>query len=314
MSRLVVVGPAGTHGPDLLERAAARLGDLEVELVVPGADEARLVEVGGEPRVAVGSLGALLEPGCPVICCGGVPAGVADRLREHAASALVVDIGGELGGEPVDARSTRALPLSGLVASPPAGVLALAALARAAHRAGAESPLAAVVLEPASELGRAAMDELHAQAVAVLNFTEMPTERFGRQAVHDLQSPGAGGAAREEQLAAQAAALVGEEVPAPSVLLVQAGTFHGTAVAARAATSAAALERAITGEPRLGRHGEGGGSVVASIGAASAVVARLRDDGQGAAWAWITADTLEHGAVANAVELVAAATTGPPST
>ena len=47
---------------------------------------------------------------------------------------------------------------------------------------------AATVLEPASQFGRAALDELHQQTVTLLSFQSMPRELYDAQAAYNLLS------------------------------------------------------------------------------------------------------------------------------
>ena len=91
---------------------------------------------------------------------------------------------------------------------------------------------AATVLQPASENGRAAMDELHQQTVNLLSFQGLPRETFDAQAAFNLLT-GLGEAARislgtvESRIRRHTAALLGHRAPTPILQLVQAPVFHG---------------------------------------------------------------------------------------
>jgi aspartate-semialdehyde dehydrogenase len=91
--------------------------------------------------------------------------------------------------------------------------------------------VSATVLEPASQYGRAAMDELHQQTVSLLSFQSLPREQYDAQAAFNLLRA-LGDDARiklgetEERIEAHyAAALDGG--PALSLQLIHAPVFHG---------------------------------------------------------------------------------------
>src|SRR6202046_1426878 len=80
--------------------------------------------------------------------------------------------------------------------------------------------VAATVMEPASDYGRAAMDELHQQTVNLLSFQTLPREQYDAQVSFNLL-PGLGEAARgklgttEERIRRHYARLGEEQLPIP---------------------------------------------------------------------------------------------------
>lgn len=90
----------------------------------------------------------------------------------------------------------------------------------------------ATVHEPASEHSRAAVDELHGQTVALLNFQSMPKEVFDTQVAFNLL-PVLGEAsliqlsAVETRIRAHYASLSGGRLPSIAVQVVQVPAFHG---------------------------------------------------------------------------------------
>ncbi len=66
--------------------------------------------------------------------------------------------------------------------------LALALLLERLQQAAPVRFAAATLLEPASEYGRAAMDELHQQTVNLLSFQELPKAVFDAQTAYNLLS------------------------------------------------------------------------------------------------------------------------------
>jgi aspartate-semialdehyde dehydrogenase len=323
--RTALLGATTLQGKDLIERlrqAHAPIGKLV--LAETGLEESVATPVAGEWVVSTPLLDEALEGAALVLCCEVLPPEARAAVIRLASSVPVLDLAGGMGGHAFDARLTgatdarlpgatdarRGVTLDGLGpgvhASPKGASLLLAALARAAIKAGAPaaSPCRAVACEPASELGRPAVDELHAQAVAVLSFQPVPSEIYGRQAVHDVLSPGPGGEADEQRIRRQARDLGAGDC---SVLVLRPGLFHGVGMAVHAPVRAAAWRKAMADEPRLELLPEdesGDVSPVAAVAAERALVGRVIDDGQGGAWAWASADTLAHGAVGNVVELL----------
>jgi aspartate-semialdehyde dehydrogenase len=118
-----------------------------------------------------------------------------------------------------------------VVAAHPIAVM----LALAAARLHAKLPLtgvAATVMEPASEYGRPAMDELHQQTVNLLSFQNLPREQYDAQVSFNLL-PALGEAAKVDLAATgqrirdQYAGLSGGLLPSLALQLVQAPVFHG---------------------------------------------------------------------------------------
>jgi aspartate-semialdehyde dehydrogenase len=116
---------------------------------------------------------------------------------------------------------------------------------------------AATVIEPASEFGRAAMDELHQQTVSMLSFQVLPRAIYDAQAAYNLLS-GLGEAATVSLGAAEARirrhydALTAGRGPALAVQVIHAPIFHGhafsIAVELERPVEIAALEEALSGE------------------------------------------------------------------
>src|ERR1051325_8340020 len=75
-------------------------------------------------------------------------------------------------------------PGPAVVAHPAAVVLGL--LLVRAQKAGGVRSAVATIFEPASEHGRAGMDELHEQTVNLLSFQEMPKKVFDEQVAFNL--------------------------------------------------------------------------------------------------------------------------------
>ena len=201
-----------------------------------------------------------------------------------------------------------------VVSAHPAAVV-LAVLAERLQRLGAIHSLSATVLEPASEYGRAALDELHQQTITLLSFQSMPKAVYDMQAAFNTVA--AFGEAAKVSLADSGARirrhyglLSGGRLPQLSLQLIHVPVFHGH-------TFSIALEyerpvglqqvETVLSAPHLevvqGEADSPGN--LTSIGD-QGVSVRIRLDEGGAAqsrrlWLWASADNLEIAAL-NAVE------------
>ena len=136
-------------------------------------------------------------------------------------------------------------------------VIAIALLLERLQQAAPIRFAAATVLEPASELGRAAMDELHQQTVNLLNFQSLPRAVYDAQAAFNMLG-GVGEEAQvslsrvEDRIRRHYEALTGGRGPALAVQVLHAPVFHGhtfsIAVELEHPVETMALEEALTGE------------------------------------------------------------------
>ncbi len=118
-----------------------------------------------------------------------------------------------------------------VVAAHPVAVLLALVTARLQSKLQLTSA-AAMVLEPASEHGRAAMDELHQQTVNLLSFQSLPREQYDAQVSFNLL-PALGEAAKinlkatEQRIRRHYAEISMGLLPALALQIVQAPVFHG---------------------------------------------------------------------------------------
>lgn len=137
---------------------------------------------------------------------------------------------------------------------------AVIAIALLLERLGEAAPIrfaAATVLEPASEFGRAAMDELHQQTVSLLSFQPLPRAVYDAQVAYNLLA-GLGETATVSLNAVEARirrhyeALTAGRGPALAVQVIHAPVFHGLAfsiaIELERPVEVAALEEALSGE------------------------------------------------------------------
>ena len=88
------------------------------------------------------------------------------------------------------------------------------------------------MMEPASEYGRAAMDELHQQTVNLLSFQTLPRDQYDAQVsfnlLPELGECGEGEAGDDGAAHSQAlCGITDGRLPQPALQMVQAPVFHG---------------------------------------------------------------------------------------
>jgi aspartate-semialdehyde dehydrogenase len=119
---------------------------------------------------------------------------------------------------------------SSAIAAHPASVTLALILARA-KKTAAVRHASAVIFEPASERGKTGMDELHQQTVSLLSFQTLPKAVFDAQIAFNLQGRLGSEAkqpldAVEKRIVSHLRLIAADEIPLPSLMLVQAPTFH----------------------------------------------------------------------------------------
>jgi aspartate-semialdehyde dehydrogenase len=178
----------------------------------------------------------------------------------------------------------------------------------------------ATVLEPASEYGRAAMDELHQQTVKLLNFQELPKQVYDTQVAFNA-TPAFGEAAKfnlaagETRMRRHYALLAGERLPQTGIQLVHAPVFHGygisIAVEVEHPLSVDQMEAALAGEHIDVITADADPPTNLSVAGQAEILVRARPQGardpDGTKfWLWAGLDNLRIGslnAVACAAEL-----------
>jgi aspartate-semialdehyde dehydrogenase len=197
-----------------------------------------------------------------------------------------------------------------VVAAHPAAVM----LVMVAGRLNGKLPLtsiAATVMEPASEYGRAAMDELHQQTVNLLSFQTLPQEQYDAQVSFNLLPALGDGAkvklaATEKRIRSHYAGLAGGMLPPLALQIVQAPVFHGyvASVLVELASPATAdqVEAALAGEHLDVVSGESDPpSNLSAAGQEDIMIRVSRDSGENEQgtrfWLWLAADNLKLAAL-----------------
>lgn len=244
------------------------------------------------------------------------------------AGSTVLDLSGALDQEPgvlvrapwlrpEEARADLFTPA--VVPAHPAA-MTLALLLDRLQRAAPVRFAAATVLQPASEFGRAAMDELHQQTVSLLSFQSLPRAVYDAQAAYNLLAEFGENApihlsSVASRIRRQYKALTAGRGPELAVQVLHAPVFHGhtfsIAVELERPIETAALEEALTGEYiDLVLEDSDSPSNLAATGQ-NDVLVRIRPElpARGPAsrfWLWAAVDNLRihaHNAVQCALEL-----------
>ncbi|HWZ50469.1 MAG TPA: Asd/ArgC dimerization domain-containing protein [Granulicella sp.] len=256
-----------------------------------------------------------------------------------SASASIVDLTGALEGKPgvlvrapwtasgeergdgAETRPTPDIATPAVVAAHPAAVMLALIARRLGARFGVRS-LVATLLLPASEYGRAAMDELHQQTVSLLSFQSLPREQYDQQVAFNLVR-GFGEAAKlmpieatERRIQAHYDALCGEGAAALVLQVVHAPIFHGYGgsllVELKDAATAGEVAEAIAGKHvSVAAGGPDSPNNVDAVGQEDLMVSVQAAGSQGEEATrfklWVAADNLRLAAahaVACAVELL----------
>jgi aspartate-semialdehyde dehydrogenase len=251
-------------------------------------------------------------------------AGDADSTLEHwqaarKAGASIVDMTYALEGErgvlvraplagPILGTKGLSLETQAVVAAHPVAVM----LALVAARVKSGVAMSATVVEPASEHGREAMDELHQQTVNLLSFQNLPRDQYDAQIAFNLL-PSLGAASKvklgatEERIGRHYALLSAGTLPALDIELVQAPVFHGYVASVMLelseARTAAEIEAALEGDSIDIVSDESDPPSNLSAAGQEDIMVRVRTAGRdrGAAskrfWLWLAADNLKLGAL-----------------
>jgi aspartate-semialdehyde dehydrogenase len=176
----------------------------------------------------------------------------------------------------------------------------------------------ATVLEPASEYGRAAIDELHQQTVALLSFQSLPKEIYDTQVAFNVVSSFGDSKVlnkSEAQIRRHYHLLQGSLLPDVGIQVLHAPVFHGAGISLALefdkALPAERLEAALYGEhieivsrdaePPDNLRSAGQNEVLAQVRSQSGT-----DEATDRFWIWATLDNLKLAslnAVACAMEL-----------
>lgn len=317
MYRIGIAGAASLAGKELAD-ALAESALAAADLVLLDEEDAGQVVAAGDEANFIQKLDADSFAGLDFIFFVG-DAALARRhwKTARAAGVSIVDMTYALEREPGvlvcapwlnPAAATHELDLTtpAIVAAHPVAL----ALGLLLSRVEAKLPLrsvAATVFEPASEHGRAAMDELHQQTVSLLSFQSLPREQYDAQVAFNLL-PALGEAAKfklsetKKRIAEHYETLGGGARPNVGLQVIQAPVFHGYIASLLLETKDAATVE----QMELAAYGEHVDVVAAESEAPSNLTAAGQADilvritsaepAAGAArrfWVWVALDNLK---------------------
>jgi aspartate-semialdehyde dehydrogenase len=319
--RIAIVGAATLHGKELAEAvedgplAAAEL------LLMDDGDGLGQIEAVGDEVTVIQAIQADSFEHVDYVFFAGAPAQTSTHWRAAAdAHASIVDMSCVLENEPGvlvaspwvrDAIDNPAMPAPDLhtPALVPAHVAAttLGLLMARLGDVGKVQSAWATVHEPASEHGRAAVDELHQQTVTLLNFQSMPKDVYDMQVAFNL-TPTLGEVSRIDLVAVEArirrhyGLLSGGRLAQVGVQLLQVPAFHGYGISLgielESAVALEHLEAALAGDHVDVILGEGDPPSNLSCAGQEDILLRIRQADANEAlsthfWIWATFDNLK---------------------
>ncbi len=242
--RGLVVGASSLLGKELTEELSASGRPWDLRLADTAQANAQLTAAGDEALV-VQPLSPEMFEGCSIVFF----AADAHTTRAHwkqatAAGASIVDLTGALENEaraivrsPWIAAGIGSAPalttdINIVIPAHPAAII-LGVIAARLRSAFANVHLAATVLEPASQQGSRALDEMHQQTVSLLGLHSLPQEIYDSQVAFNLRV-NLGEAAKLDlgeiasTIRRHVKTVAGEQIATAIALqLVQAPVFHG---------------------------------------------------------------------------------------
>jgi aspartate-semialdehyde dehydrogenase len=320
MYRIGIVGATTLAGKELSDELQdSLLGAAEFVLLDEDEEAAGLMTAAGDEPAFIHRIEPTSFERMDFVFFAGDAAGTKKFWQQARRSgASVVDLTYALGGEKdvlVRAPLIGAvdngpdLKTPAVVAAHPAAVM-LALVSVRLKAKLAVMTIAATVMEPASEHGKAAMDELHQQTVNLLSFQAVPKEQYDAQVSFNLL-PVLGDVAKidlgviEQRIRSHYGVLVGA-APELALQLVQAPVFHGYTASVLVELGEAAtveqIEAALTGEWVDVVDGESDPPSNVSAAGQDKVMMRVRAEGAAGVaskrfWLWLAADNLKLGAV-----------------
>jgi len=244
--RVVVAGAATLMGKELNEALGeSPLAAMDFVLLDEEELAGKLETAGSGDVTFVQKLTAESFAGAEYVFLAGDAATTHANAKPATESgAAVVDLSGALeatSGVPVRApwvaemlgapAGAIDLRTPAVVSAEPAAVMLATVLAQLQQTRKVKAATA-TVLVPASQFGRAALDELHQQALALMSFQTAPKEEFDGQAAFNV-TPEMGAESKvrlaeaEGRIRRHLAAIAGDALPEPAVQVAMASTFHG---------------------------------------------------------------------------------------
>jgi len=323
--RGAVVGASTLLGKELAEELSSATDALWDITLLDAEDAGGTITAAGDEALVIQPIAADSFVGIDVVFFAGEGATALQFWKAaHAAGAGIVDLTGALEGQPhVQVRSPLvpggAVPdlatIAEVSAQPAAIMLALAS--RKLRAAGLER-MAATVLQPASALGNAGVEEVHQQTVSLLSFKPLQKDIYDAQVAFNLlASLGSVAKANLENtrdtIRRHIEILTGKDAADSVALqLLQAPVFHGYTASVFVETSQQIDEQTLRkmlldDQPHLLEDESPSNEVAAGKGEVLLRVTAADSKKGSAFWLWMAADNLRlsaRNAAACALELL----------
>ena len=309
--RGAVVGASTLLGKELAEElndSKAAVWDLTL---LDGPEAGGQITSAGDEALVIQPVSAEAFAGVDVVFFAGEAATAREYWKAaHAAGASVVDLTGALEGLPgvvvrsgwIEAGAAPDLAtVAVVVAQPMAAVLAVI---ETRLRPLGLTRLVATVLQPASEMGSAGVDELHQQTVGLLSFQALQKDVYDAQVAFNVLAS-LGGAAkgdmeRVRSTTVRQAALLAGGLSVLQLQIVQVPVFHGYGasvfVEIASEVDEAEVRRALQGSVLQVVEDAPSNE---SVAGESVMMVRLEAAGGSGFWLWMAGDNLRL-AVGNA--------------
>ncbi len=303
MNLIALVGGETLLGADVREALVDRVPDASIRLI-GSHDETILTAGQGEAVVMTGLDAAAIAEARAVVLAGTRESSLKafSILERSAQRPVIVDLTAALEDRP-EARlrapsvegGAPGVPSTIQIVAHPAAII-LAKVLRAAKGAGRA---VATILAPASERGRAGVEELRMQTVQLFSFQPLQQEVFGAQLSFNLLAGASGQDERTIERHLASLLSTGPPAPMPSIRVIQTPVMHGYSISLWVEGAGdfdrEGLDLWVDAVPSpVGVAGENG----ISIGSME------RDRNHGSAiWMWIAADQFRV-AARNAADLV----------
>jgi aspartate-semialdehyde dehydrogenase len=264
--KIAIAGASSLLGRELKDvLTESPLAEAKIVLLDEEVAQGQLDQIGDEATFIQAISAEVFEHTDFTFFCGSETLTLKHWRKALSAGSTVLDLTGALDREPgVQVRApwlktdspAADLFTPAFVPAHPA-VVSLALLLERLQQAATIRVAAATILEPASEFGRAAMDELHQQTVNLLNFQTLPRAIYDAQAAYNLlcgmgEATSVNLAAVEDRIRRHYETLTGGRGPVLSVQVLHAPVFHGhtfsIAIDFERPVEIAALEEALNSE------------------------------------------------------------------
>jgi aspartate-semialdehyde dehydrogenase len=204
---------------------------------------------------------------------------------------------------------SRLLRSEGYFVNPHPAAIVIGRILSGLHNTFALQSATATLLEPASERGNAAVDELQQQTVSLLNFQPVESKVFAGQLAFNILPEPEASSRTESRLLEQLDAILGKTVPKPAITALQAPVFHSHTASISLHLLAVPTVEELTAHFSRNADfsvdaGVGRPSPIGVVGSDKIHIGRIRGAGNGVYSVFAVADNLRL-AASNAAQMAA---------